>query len=346
MQLSTTYLTDYCKIYVADPEYTQADALAAYCRVHRTEIMQQLHQHGILLFRGFKIERSYEFYELIEQHLQLEPRNSITPNTQGWFATLIRKHSEKLFGINNEKLYHNHNIVQLKPRENAIQNLHIQGSMHSTRSRYVALFCQRTSTHLPETGFNDLEKIWNHFPTSIQKKYLGAWSHFSYISIRKLNILDRLLLKNSPFHLSKLTNKRAKLTLKRSPFVITHPDTQRLAIQPWVFANNTHTFAHHTTQTICKHRGSLQSGFTANHMQLSWELFTYTGEKIEWTHQEKQLYFDALYRDALLVQWQQGDIALVDNIKIAHWRINDGNESHNLLQIQANVFHADLHSAI
>ena len=39
MQLSTTYLTDYCKIYVADPEYTQADALAAYCRVHRTEIM-------------------------------------------------------------------------------------------------------------------------------------------------------------------------------------------------------------------------------------------------------------------------------------------------------------------
>ena len=81
-------------------------------------------------------------------------------------------------------------------------------------------------------------------------------------------------------------------------------------------------------------------------MQLSWELFIYTGEKIEWTHQEKQQYFDALYRDALLVQWQQGDIALVDNIKIAHWRINDGNESHNLLQIQANVFHADLHSAI
>lgn len=69
-------------------------------------------------------------------------------------------------------------------------------------------------------------------------------------------------------------------------------------------------------------------------MQLFWELFTYTGEKIEWTHQEKQQYFDALYRDALLVQWQQGDIALVDNIKIAHWRINNGNENHNLLQIK------------
>ena len=29
MQLNTTLLNDYCKIYVADPEYTDVDALAA-----------------------------------------------------------------------------------------------------------------------------------------------------------------------------------------------------------------------------------------------------------------------------------------------------------------------------
>ena len=52
MQLNTTLLNDYCKIYVADPEYTDVDALAAYVRVHRTELMQELHQYGILLFRG------------------------------------------------------------------------------------------------------------------------------------------------------------------------------------------------------------------------------------------------------------------------------------------------------
>ena len=52
MQLNTTLLNDYCKIYAADPEYSDVDALAAYVRVHRTELMQELHQYGILLFRG------------------------------------------------------------------------------------------------------------------------------------------------------------------------------------------------------------------------------------------------------------------------------------------------------
>ena len=33
MQLNTTLLNDYCKIYVADPEYTDVDALTAYVRV-------------------------------------------------------------------------------------------------------------------------------------------------------------------------------------------------------------------------------------------------------------------------------------------------------------------------
>ena len=42
MQLNTILLNDYCKIYVADPEYTDVDALAAYVRVHRTELMQEL----------------------------------------------------------------------------------------------------------------------------------------------------------------------------------------------------------------------------------------------------------------------------------------------------------------
>jgi len=42
MQLNTTLLNDYCKIYAADSEYTDVDALAAYVRVHRTELMQEL----------------------------------------------------------------------------------------------------------------------------------------------------------------------------------------------------------------------------------------------------------------------------------------------------------------
>ncbi|MDH0826692.1 hypothetical protein N5I05_14030 [Acinetobacter johnsonii] len=98
MQLNTTLLNDYCKIYVADPEYTDVDALTAYIRVHRTELMQELHQYGILLFRGFKLQRHYEFHELIEHHFQLEPWHPFTPKKSGWFASFIRKYSENRAG--------------------------------------------------------------------------------------------------------------------------------------------------------------------------------------------------------------------------------------------------------
>ena len=82
MHPNTALLNDYCKIYVADPEYTDVDALAAYVRVHRTELMQELHQNDILLFRSFKLQRQYEFHELIEHHFQLEPWHTFTPKNQ------------------------------------------------------------------------------------------------------------------------------------------------------------------------------------------------------------------------------------------------------------------------
>ena len=66
---------------------------------------------------------------------------------------------------------------------------------------------------------------------------------------------------------------------------------------------------------------------------------------IKWNDQDKQAFFDAMYRDALLLQWQKGDVAIVDNIKIAHWRMNGEQGNRKLIQIQANVFNADEHYA-
>ncbi len=59
----------------------------------------------------------------------------------------------------------------------------------------------------------------------------------------------------------------------------------------------------------------------------------------------KTTLFEALYHDALLLQWQKGDVALVDNIKIAHWRMNGKQGQRKLMQIQANVFNADQYAA-
>lgn len=307
MQLNTTLFNDYCKIFVADPEYIHADALAAYIRVHRLELMQELHQYGILVFRGFQIQYTDEFYELIEQHLQLKPWNSFNPNMTGWFASLMRKYSKGILGARGYRYSPSSNTAQLRPVENPIQDPHVKSDLRSERPRYIALFYQEPSNHLAETGFNNLEKIWSHCPSSIQQKYLGAWNHFSYISAPKITYFDGFLLKTSPFYGTKCLKK--------------------------------------TAQNYFSSRKYLQSNSTTTRMQLPWELFTQASEKIEWSNQEKQQFFDALYRDALVLEWQKGDVVLVDNIKIAHWHMNSEQGNQKLIQIQANVFNANGHSA-
>lgn len=101
--------------------------------------------------------------------------------------------------------------MQLGSVENSIQGPHVEGGLHSTRSRYIALFYQEPANHVLETGFNNLEKIWAHFPVSVQQKYLGAWNHFSYISTRKLNLFDRLTFNKRPVGFQKQPNKKPNL---------------------------------------------------------------------------------------------------------------------------------------
>ena len=164
-------------------------------------------------------------------------------------------------------------------------------------------FAKNPGTTYSKPGLITSKKFGLIFQSAYNKKYLDAWNHFSYISTCKLNLFDRLTFNKSSFSFQKQPNKKTKLTSKRSPFVVIHPNTQKLMIEPWAFANNTNAFAHQAAQKSFKKWGKLQLDPTANCIQLSWELFTHEGEKIEWTDQEKQHFFKALYHDALLLQW-------------------------------------------
>ena len=298
-----------------------------------------------MLFRGFNIENPEQFNEIVEQHLKFEAWNAFNPNLPGWVASWMRKYTEKLLGAGDYRRYIDRNTVQLGPVENSVQGPHVEGGVRSERSRYITLYCQEPSTYLAETGFNNLEKVWKNFPEHIKQKYLGAWNHFSYTSARKLNFIDKILLKKSPFTLEILPNKKGKLILQRSPLVIIHPQSQKHVIQPWAFANNTNPFAHQAAKKCFENRGEIDIDSTAGGMQLNWEIYDASGQQIEWDDQEKQAFFDAMYQDALLLQWQKGDFAIVDNIKIAHWRMNGEQGNRKLIQIQANAFNADDHYA-
>ncbi len=345
MQLQQQQLNSYARIYHAAPSHNAPQDLAQYIGARRQELLHQLHHNGILIFRGFQIQQPEQFHQLIEQYFQFQPWNAFNPNMPGWAASWMRKYSESILGAGDYRRYIDRNTVQLGPVENAVQGPHVEGGVRSERSRYIALFCQEPAAHLAETGFNNLERIWDSLPKAMQEKYLGAWNHFSYVSARKIGMIDRLLLKKSPFSIEMRKDRTAKLTLQRSPLVIHHPDTKKLAVQPWAFANNTNPFAHKAAQSCFQGRGHIDIDSTADGMQLTWEIYDQQGKQIEWTDAEKQHLFEALYRDALLLQWHKGDVAIVDNVKIAHWRMNGEQGQRKLIQIQANVFNADDHYA-
>ena len=84
---------------------------------------------------------------------------------------------------------------------------------------------------------------------------------------------------------------------------------------------------------------------TADGMNLTWELCNDKGESIAWSAAEQREMFDRIFERAFLMAWQKGDIALVDNIRIGHWRMNGEQGNRKLVQIQANAFNADLYQA-
>ncbi len=69
------------------------------------------------------------------------------------------------------------------------------------------------------------------------------------------------------------------------------------------------------------------------------------GQSIAWSASEQREMFDRIFERAFLMAWQKGDIALVDNIRIGHWRMNGEQGNRKLVQIQANAFNADFYQA-
>lgn len=340
MEIQQQNLNEFTKVYSALPHSNSFEELKLYLKNNQKQIIDEVHQYGIILFRGFETTNSEQFQILIQECLELQTWNSFNPNMPAWVATCMRKYSENILGAGDYRRYLDRNTVQLGPVENSIQGPHVEGGVRSVRARYIALSCLEPSTHLAETGFNSLAKLWLKLPAHLKQKYKSAWNNFSYISARKLNFIDRILLKNSPFRISILNSGHAKLSLAPCPFVIQHPNTNEHVLQPWAFARNTNDLAYHAALNSFKNRGEIKPDSTADGMQLTWEIYDHKNNKIEWNQEDQLNFFKALYEDSFLLQWQKGDIAIVDNIKIAHWRMNGIQGNRKLIQIQANAFNA------
>jgi len=151
-----------------------------------------------------------------------------------------------------------------------------------------------------------------------------------------------LIISQSPIKVFSLfQDGRAKLANKPTPAVCAHPETGDICLQPWAFARNTNTHVHAAAQSTFQGRGPIGRCENADGTHYLWDLCDAQGQDLPWSEQEQRAFFDDLFAHAYLVQWQKGDVALIDNVRMGHWRMNGEQGNRRLVQIQVEAFNAE-----
>jgi hypothetical protein len=318
--------------------------LTVLLQTHRDYFRSLLRQRGALLFRGFIPGTLAEFETVVSTGLAMWPWNAFNlKGLPGFLASWLREYAERLLGAGDQRRYLSRDTVLLGPVDTAVQGPHVEAGTSLRRPRYLALGCYEPATRLGETGLVDLARVYSDLPLEQQARYSRAWNRFRFTTARRITALDRLMLRMSPFQVTERADGRAELSLPPTPAVCTVPGSDLRCLQPWAFARNTSRAAHAAAVAAFPARGDIRCDATAEALDLNWSLCDEEGRTLPWTEAEQQDLFTRLYRRAYLLAWQKGDVAIIDNVRIGHWHMNGEQGERTLLQIQAQVFHADSH---
>jgi alpha-ketoglutarate-dependent taurine dioxygenase len=318
--------------------------LTALFQANRQFFMDKVAQRGVVMFRGFAPASTADFDALVDEGVGLKPWNGFNLKGMPAFVTnWLRAYTERLMGSGDYRRYLGRNTVQLGPVGASVQGPHVEGGGSPTRARYLALCCFEPSKHLAETGVVDLHAAFERMPAALQAKYRQAYNRFYFITARKLNWLDKLILAQSPISVASiLGDGRAKLANKPTPAVCAHPETGDICLQPWAFARNTNTHVHAAAQDVFTGRGPIGRCENADGTNYLWDLCDAQGRDLDWSDEEQREFFEDLFKHAYLVAWQKGDMALIDNVRMGHWRMNGEQGNRRLVQIQVEAFNAEL----
>lgn len=320
---------------------TEADKseLGRLCRENHDYFMDQVNQHGGILFRGFTAPGSDKFDLFVNEQLQLAPWNSFnSKGTPTFVANWLRKWSEKILGAGDYRRYLGKSTVRLGPVENSIQGPHVEGGGLPQRSRYLALCCQQPGEYQAETGMADFSSVIDRLPAALQEKFLKGWNKYSYTTARPLGWLDKLILNLSPMAVEVKEDGHGILTGKLCPAACYVPETDSIAVQPWSFARNANGQVHKAAQAVFHDRGEIIRDSTADALNMNWDLVDENGDSLGWSEEEQYQFFHTIFSEAHLMAWQKGDVALIDNVRLGHWRMNGIQGNRQLIQVQANPF--------
>lgn len=340
---SSEQITPFLTLYTpeSDADKNNLDSLI---ESNRTYLMDELDKRGGIVFRGFTPIQTDEFNEFVHDTLKLEPWNSFnSKGTPAFLANWLRTWSEKLLGAGDYRRYLGKDTVRLGPVENSIQGPHVEGGGLVERSRLLTLCCFEPGLERAETGIADFTSVFKNLPKELQNKLRNGWNQYSYRTAHPLRILDRLILKVSPLSVEIEKDGHGILTAKLCPASCFVPGSDDISIQPWAFARNTNPQVHRAAKEVFPDRGNFDRDSTADELNMSWDVTDGEGRSLNWTEEEQYTLFKNIFNEAYLMDWHKGDIAVLDNVRLGHWRMNGVQGNRQLVQIQANPFNSIKH---
>jgi hypothetical protein len=318
-----------------------SDQLDDLIEKNREYFLNEVQKCGGIVFRGFTPIKIDEFDGFVQGTLKLEAFNTFnSKGTPAFMANWLRTWSEKILGAGDYRRYLGKTTVRLGPVENSIQGPHVEGGGLVQRSRLLTLCCFEPGLERAETGIADFSSVYKRLPSELQEKLKYGWNQYSYTTAHPLGLLDRLILKISPLSVEMKKDGYAILTGKLCPASCLVPGTDDISIQPWSFARNANPQVHRAAKEIFNDRGDFTQDSTADALNMNWDLTDSEGNSIGWSEEEQYTLFKTIFREAHLMDWNKGDIAIIDNVRLGHWRMNGVQGNRQLVQIQANPFDA------
>jgi len=307
--------------------------------------IHEVEHRGGIVFRGFTPLKIEDFDSFVGDTLKLNACNAFnSKGTPTFIANWLRTWSEKLLGAGDYRRYLGKSTVRLGPVENSIQGPHVEGGGLIKRSRLLALCCFEPGLERAETGIADFSSVYKSLPTELKNKLRSGWNKYSYSTAHPLTLLDRVILKISPLSVTMKEDGYATLTGKLCPATCVVPDSEDISIQPWSFARNVNPQVHRAAKEVFTDRGNFNQDSTADALNMEWDVTDKEGNSIGWSEDEQFTLFKTIFRQAYLMDWRKGDIALIDNVRLGHWRMNGIQGNRQLVQIQANPFDALKHT--
>ncbi|WP_353293212.1 TauD/TfdA family dioxygenase [Thalassolituus maritimus] len=328
-------LTPFISMYTPASE-SDKNKLSEFIADNRSQFMDVLQSRGCVVFRGFTPVGTEAFEDFVTDTLQIDSWNAFnSKGTPKAVANWLRKWSEKVLGAGDYRRYLGKATVQLGPVENSIQGPHVEGGGLIKRSRYLTLYCDEPGQERAETGMADFSSVYQQLPLALQEKLRSGWNEYLYTTSRPLKLLDKILLRLSPMSCSIDEKGFGLIKGAPCPAVAIVPGTDDIAVQPWAFARNANPQVLKAAQDVFSGRGELTTDSTADALNMRWDVVDKEGESQGWSPQEQYTLFKTIFSNAHLMEWQKGDIALVDNVRMGHWRMDGIQGKRRLIQIQS-----------